>query len=106
MLFCLPGLISDEKVLKGKEAHVDAPELLDGVERDDLLEQLIPIIALLRISRVSAGALLRAPYLAARRLGEPERPPVHQRVLDIEVGGVVEDGNGVVADGQVPLAGA
>lgn len=31
-------------------------------------------------------------YLAARGLGEPERPCVHERVLDVEVLWVVEDG--------------
>lgn len=31
-------------------------------------------------------------YFAARGLGEPQRPCVHERVLDIEVLGIVEDG--------------
>ncbi len=31
--------------------------------------------------------------LAARRLGEPERPFVHQGVLDVEVVFVMEDGD-------------
>jgi len=29
-----------------KEAHVDAPELLDGVECHNLLEQIVPVVAL------------------------------------------------------------
>jgi hypothetical protein len=35
---------------------------------------------------------MRGTYLAARGLGEPQGPCVHQRVLDVEVLGVVEDG--------------
>ncbi|KAI7150399.1 eukaryotic translation initiation factor 4E [Hortaea werneckii] len=52
--------------------YVDAPELLDGVKGDDLLQQLAPVL------------------LAAGRLGEPECPGVLQRMLDIEIGRVVK----------------
>ena len=52
--------------------YVDAPELFDAVEADDLLQQLIPVL------------------LAARWLGEPQRPGVLQSVLNVEVGGIVE----------------
>ena len=41
-------------------------------------------------------------YLAARGLGEPERPCVHERVLDVEVLGVVED----CADSVIVCVGA
>ena len=49
-------------------------------------------------------------YLAARGLGEPERPCVHERVLDVEVLGIMEDGADLalvccVAAGLVALAG-
>lgn len=68
----------------GGSTYVDTPELLDAVEADDLLEQLMPVL------------------LAARRLGEPQRPLVLQLVLDIEVGRVVEDGDdGLLVVGAV-----
>lgn len=38
-----------------------------------------------------------SPYLAARGLGEPKSPLVLERVLDVEVVLVVEDGDGIVA---------
>lgn len=34
-------------------------------------------------------------YLSSRRLGEPESPRVGQRMLDIEVVGIVEDSDNV-----------
>jgi len=63
----------------GCDVVVDAPELLDRVERDDLLEQLSPVVA-----------------LAAWGLGEPQGPCVHERVLDVEVLRVVEDSAGAI----------
>lgn len=48
-------------------------------------------------TRQFCGCISRSivSYLAARRLGEPESPLVLKRVLDIEVGLVVEDGDGL-----------
>lgn len=63
--------------------YVDAPELLNAVEADDFLEQLVPVL------------------LAARWLGEPQRPRVLQLVLDIEVRRVVEDCDDVAAVGTL-----
>lgn len=70
-------------VVGRSKTHVDAPELLNAVKTDDLLEQLVPVL------------------LAAWRLREPERPDILQSVLNVEVGRVVEDGHDVVAVGQL-----
>lgn len=51
----------------------------------------MPVSQLSGLSKPSAGTT--NPYLATGRLGEPESPFVHQRVLDGEVLGVMEDGN-------------
>ena len=59
--------------------YVDAPELLDALEADHLLEKLVPVL------------------LAGWRLGEPESPGMLQFVLDVEVGRVVEDGDDLLA---------
>jgi hypothetical protein len=58
--------------------YVDAPELLNAVEADDLLEQLIPVL------------------LAAGWLGEPQGPGVLQSVLNVEILRVVKDGHDLV----------
>jgi hypothetical protein len=55
---------------------VDTPELLNRVESDNFLKQIIPVVAL------STGWL-----------GEPQRPLVHERVLDVEVVLIVKDGD-------------
>jgi hypothetical protein len=55
--------------------YVNAPELLDTVEADDLLQELIPVL------------------LAGRRLREPQGPSILQGVLDVEVCWVIEDGD-------------
>lgn len=39
-------------------------------------------------------------YLSGGRLGEPESPLVHERVLDVEVLGVVENGDRLVGRGS------
>ena len=63
--------------------HVDTPELLNAVKADDLLQKLVPVL------------------LAARRLGEPESPGVLKLVLDVEVGGVVKDGDDLAGGGAI-----
>jgi hypothetical protein len=45
-----------------------------------------------------------ATYLATRRLGEPESPCVQQRVLDVEVIGVVEHGADLIVGAGFLLA--
>lgn len=83
----------------GLEAtYVDAPEFLDGAECDDLLQQIIPVIALDKTKSVlrSDTPILSDSHLAGGRLGEPEGPLVHKRVLDVEVLGVVENGDRLV----------
>lgn len=67
----------------GARTHVDAPELLDAVEADDLLEELVPVL------------------LSTRWLGEPESPGMLQRVLDVEILRVVEDGHDLVTVGRL-----
>jgi hypothetical protein len=42
-VFDIPGEVSDRGVCS---TYVDAPELLDGAECDDLLQQIIPVVAL------------------------------------------------------------
>lgn len=83
----------------GLEAtYVDTPEFLDGAECDDLLQQIIPVIALDETKLVlrSVTSVLGDSHLAGGRLGEPEGPLVHKRVLDVEVLGVVENGDRLV----------
>lgn len=57
--------------------YIDSPELLNTVEADDFLQQLVPVL------------------LSRWGLGEPEGPSMGKWVLDIEVVGVVEDGDSV-----------
>lgn len=64
---------------EGALTYVDAPEFLNTVEADDLLEQLVPVL------------------LAAWRLGEPQSPGVLKSVLDVEVLRVIEDGHDLLA---------
>lgn len=63
-----------------EQTHIDTPEFLNTVEGDHFLQHIIPIF-----------------NLSAGWLGEPQSPPVHQRVLDIEVGCVVKHGELFVA---------
>lgn len=39
----------------GCDAYIDAPELLDRVEGDDLLQKVVPIVALLLNQNISEG---------------------------------------------------
>ena len=82
-------------------AYVDAPKLLHGIERDNFFEQVVPVFALstpsvsrllLTLSGASVGAPMK-PHLATRRLREPQRPRIHQRMLDIEILRIMEDGD-------------
>ena len=80
------------------KTYVNAPELLNRVESDNLLQQVIPVIALETVSvsvhDVEIGPLhvrSRGTDLAAGGLGEPQGPLVLKRVLDIEVILVVKD---------------
>ena len=57
------------------------PEFLDTVKCDDLLEQVCPVL-------LGAGC--------AGSLGKPERPGIHEGMLDVEILGVVEDSQGFV----------
>ena len=79
--------------------HVDAPELLNTVEADDLLQQLVPVLlrGVLECAWVLREGVVK--YLSAWRLGEPESPGVSERVLDVEVLGVVEDGDNIARVG-------
>ena len=82
-----------------RATHVDAPKLLDRVKGNDFLQQLIPVVTLFILAMLW-GTIPRETYLATRRLGEPQRPCVHKRVLDIEIVGIVEDGPNVALCGS------
>jgi hypothetical protein len=90
MLFC--GFVSERICDPCDHTYVDSPEFLNRVKRDDLLQQLSPVVALPVLAQPARNAVQAATYLAARRLGEPQRPCVHEGVLDVEVLRVVEDG--------------
>lgn len=49
------------------------------------------------VSDALHGDAFDGAYLAAGRLGEPEGPLVHERVLHVEVLGVVEDSDGITS---------
>lgn len=75
-----------------KLTYVNAPELLNGVEGNNLLQQLSPVVALQKLTEPNGqpcAAMLA--YLATWRLSEPQRPCVHERVLDVEVFRIVKD---------------
>jgi len=80
--------------MKGQicKSYVDTPEFLDGVECNDLLKQIIPVVSLQFVSRWKASRSAQT-HLSRGWLSEPERPLVHQRVLDIEVVFIMEDGD-------------
>lgn len=61
--------------LKDHQPYVYTPKLFYRLKGDDLLQQIIPVVA-----------------LATGRLGEPQCPPVCKRVLDVEVVLVMKDG--------------
>jgi len=60
-------------------SYVDAPELFYRVEGDDFLKEVVPVVV----------------AFAAWRFCEPKSPCVGQRVLDVEIVRVVEDGDNV-----------
>jgi hypothetical protein len=79
-----------------KKTYVDTPEFLDGIEGDDLFQEIIPVVALRVLSVRSVGERLKVgermrTNLSTRRLGKPQGPFVHKRMLDIEVILVVKD---------------
>lgn len=82
-----------------RQAYIDAPELLDRPKGDDLLQQLVPVVALLPKSaspdpHQPCGAGV-STNLSAGGLGEPQRPLVRQGMNRVEVLLVVKDGHGV-----------
>lgn len=78
--------------LPSRSTYVDTPEFFNRVEGDDLLKKLGPVVTLFSSVRRRNVRHKQATHLAARGLGEPQSPCVHERVLDVEVLGVVEDG--------------
>jgi hypothetical protein len=80
-------------------AYVDAPELLDAVKANDLLQQLVPVLLLSVLGWAWLLRVMLVKYLSTWRLGEPEGPGVGERVLDIEVLGVVEDSDNIARVG-------
>ena len=75
------------------DAHVDSPEFLNRVESDDLFEEVIPVVALMayQISYQPKYIADTITHFPTRWFGEPQRPLIHQRVLDVEVFRVVKD---------------
>ena len=58
--------------------YMDAPELLDGVEGDDLLQEIVPVVTLVRRSvSCTIVGLKKTPNLSARWFSEPQSPSVH-----------------------------
>lgn len=77
----------------GRMAYVDTPELLNRVEGDDLLQQIIPVVTLNLQSIQENGEVQAQTRLSTRWLGEPQSPLVHERMQDIKVVLIVEDGD-------------
>ena len=78
--------------------YIDTPEFLYGVERNHFLKQVIPVITLKYRSAKSnspAPCGRQKTHLPAGWLGEPERPPVRERMLDVKVVLVVENSDGL-----------
>ena len=83
----------DGQIRHGRDIVVDAPELLDRVECDDLFKKIIPIIVLKysRSEMCEKRVLSPATYLSGRRLCKPQRPAVSERVLDVEIVGIMKN---------------
>ena len=81
-----------------RPAHVDAPELFHRIKSDHLFEQISPDFTLTEdLISCKFKYMTVTAYLPARRLGEPQCPLIHQRVLDVEVFGVVKDSDLLVS---------
>lgn len=85
------------RLQSGEETHVNAPKFFYRVERDYFLEKFVPEITLYGIRLVSCRRMSRCKScLSAGWLCEPERPLIHQRVLDVEVFRIMEDSDRVI----------
>lgn len=72
-------------------AYVDTPEFLDGVESDNFLQEIIPVITLQSNQLHYCIVIGNWTDLSTWWLGEPQSPLVHEGMLDVEVVLVVED---------------
>lgn len=79
---------------RGGCTYIDTPKFLNGIKSDNLLEKIVPVVALSHAlvdrghtTLPGSGAL----YLAAWGLGEPQSPLVLKRMLHVEVILVVKD---------------
>lgn len=76
---------------RGVSSYVDAPEFFDGIEGDNLLQEVVPIVILGPSQYHDQNNKSLGACLSTWWLGEPESPLVHQRMLDVEIVFVVED---------------
>ena len=91
-------MVGTQRRIVSQATNIDPPKLLDGVESDNFLEEIVPIVSLGQVStQYWVSIVVWLPYLSARGLGKPQRPFVHQGVLDIEVVRIVEDSDLLVS---------
>lgn len=81
---------------EGQGAYVDSPEFLNGIEGHDLFEEVVPVLVLYNNQHPALKELTPVSCLSARWLGEPQSPLVHQRMFDVEIVLVMEDGDWVI----------
>jgi hypothetical protein len=72
--------------------YVDSPEFFDRIELHYFLQEVTPVVILLQVSKKLMRQQRREVYLATWRFREPKGPCVHQRMLEVEVFWVMEDG--------------
>ena len=95
----LRGVVSGAMLrgLRGIGSYVDAPKLLHRVKGDDFFQEIIPVVVTLH--HISVHQPIRnndKAHLPARWLREPQRPLMHQRMLDVEVLRVMKNRNPII----------
>ncbi len=97
MLFYHMTKISWTKMgYRGGISYVYTPEFLNGVECDNLLQEVVPIVILSNGQHQKQNTKGMGACLSTWWLGEPESPLVHQWMLDVEIVFVMEDSDGFV----------
>lgn len=81
---------------RGRMSYVYTPELLNGVECDNFLQEVVPIVILVDGQHQKQDTKGMGACLSTWWLGEPESPLVHQGMLDVEIVFVMEDRDGFV----------
>lgn len=77
-------------------SYVYTPEFLYGVECDNLLQEVVPVVILGDSQHHKQNIKGTGTCLSTWWLGEPESPFVHQWMLDVEIVFVMEDSDGFV----------